>query len=40
LLIELLAAHEEMIDQLTARPSFNIDLIAERLVGATEWLPQ
>jgi hypothetical protein len=29
-----------MIDQRTARLRFNIDLLADQLVGATKWLLQ
>ncbi len=38
LLIDLLTADEEAIDQLTGRLRFDIGLLAERLVGATDWL--
>jgi dienelactone hydrolase len=38
LLVDLLTPHEERIDQQTLEYSFNIDLLAERLVGATDWL--
>ncbi len=40
LLIDLLTAKEEEIDQATAGFRFNIGLLAERLVGATDWLTQ
>jgi putative phosphoribosyl transferase len=40
LLIELLTLHEEVVDARTAQLRFDIDLIAERLVGATDWLTQ
>jgi len=36
----LLTPDEEMIDQRRARLRSNISLLAERLVGTTEWLPQ
>jgi putative phosphoribosyl transferase len=38
LLIDLLTAQEEEIDLSTAEYRFNIDLLAERLLSATEWL--
>lgn len=38
LLIDLLTAEEEAVDVHTAHLRFNIDLLAERLVGATDWL--
>jgi putative phosphoribosyl transferase len=37
-LIDLLTKDEEEIDVYTAQFRFNIDLLARRLVGATEWL--
>src|SRR5258707_14304173 len=40
LLIDLLTLHEEVIDTRTAHLRFDIDLIAERLVDATDWLTQ
>lgn len=40
LLIDLLTAREEEIDRVTAALRFNIGLLAERLVGATDWLTQ
>jgi putative phosphoribosyl transferase len=40
LLIDLLTPHEEVIDARTAQLRFDIDLLAERLVGATDWLTQ
>jgi len=40
LLIDLLTLHEEVIDARTAQLRFNIDLLAERLVDATDWLIQ
>lgn len=38
LLFDLLTPQEEEIDLVTAEYRFNIDLLAQRLVGATEWL--
>src|SRR3984893_3229226 len=38
LLIDLLTPHEEVIDARTAQLRFDIDLLAERLVDATDWL--
>jgi pimeloyl-ACP methyl ester carboxylesterase len=40
LLIDLLTLDEEVIDARTAQLRFDIDLLAERLVGATDWLTQ
>jgi putative phosphoribosyl transferase len=40
LLIDLLTLHEEVIDAHTAQLRFDIDLLAERLVDATDWLIQ
>jgi putative phosphoribosyl transferase len=40
LLIDLLTAEEEQIDLRTAHLRFDIGLLAERLVGATDWLIQ
>jgi dienelactone hydrolase len=40
LLIDLLTPDEEAIDIQTARLRFDIGLLAERLVGATDWLTQ
>lgn len=40
LLVDLLTQDEEAIDQLTGRLRFDIELLAERLVGATEWSRQ
>src|SRR3981189_2369511 len=40
LLIDLLTPEEEMIDLRTAHLRFDIDLLAERLVPATDWLTQ
>ena len=37
LLVDLLTPAEEAEDQLTARPRFDIDLLADRLVAATLW---
>jgi pimeloyl-ACP methyl ester carboxylesterase len=36
----LLTLHEEVIDTRTAHLRFDIDLLAERLVDATDWLTQ
>lgn len=38
LLFDLLTPEEEEIDRLTAQLRFNIELLAERLVGATDWI--
>ncbi len=38
LLFDLLTAQEESVDEFTAEYRFNIVLLAERLIGATEWL--
>ena len=38
LLFDLLTQEEEEIDVVTAEYRFNVDLLAERLIGATEWL--
>jgi dienelactone hydrolase len=38
LLLDLLTAEEEMEDRYTAHLRFNIELLAERLTGATDWL--
>ncbi len=40
LLIDLLTEQEEALDQFTAHLRFDIDLLAERLMGATDWLAQ
>jgi pimeloyl-ACP methyl ester carboxylesterase len=40
LLIDLLTLDEEVVDVRTARLRFDIELLAERLVGATDWLTQ
>ena len=40
LLVDLLTPDEEAIDIQTARLRFDIGLLAERLVGATDWLTQ
>ena len=38
LLFDLLTAEEEQIDMRTRHLRFDIDLLAERVVGATDWL--
>ncbi|MBN2109468.1 MAG: alpha/beta hydrolase [Methanosarcinaceae archaeon] len=38
LLFDLLTAEEDEIDRLTARFRFNIELLAQRLVAATDWV--
>ena len=38
LLFDLLTANEERVDLRTGHLRFNIELLAERLVGATDWL--
>ncbi len=40
LLIDLLTLHEEVVDARTAQLRFDIGLLAERLVDATDWLTQ
>ena len=40
LLIDLLTPDEDVVDSLTSHLRFNIGMLAERLVGATEWLLQ
>jgi len=40
LLIDLLTVKEELIDMRTAQLRFDIELLAERLVDATNWLAQ
>jgi dienelactone hydrolase len=40
LLIDLLTAEEEAADVHTANLRFNIELLAERLAGATDWVAQ
>jgi putative phosphoribosyl transferase len=40
LLIDLLTAEEEAVDVHTAHLRFDIGMLAERLVGATDWLKQ
>src|SRR6202047_3314712 len=40
LLIDLLTLHEEVIDARTAQLRFELRLLAERLVDATDWLTQ
>jgi dienelactone hydrolase len=38
LLFDLLTPADEQIDARTAHPRFDVDLLARRLVGATDWL--
>jgi putative phosphoribosyl transferase len=38
LLLDLLTGDEEMIDRLTAHIRFDVRLLADRLVGATDWV--
>ncbi len=38
LLFDLLTADEEAVDMMTAQLRFDISLLAERLVGATDWV--
>lgn len=40
LLMDLLTAAEEEVDALTAQLRFDIELLARRVVGATDWLSQ
>jgi putative phosphoribosyl transferase len=40
LLIDLLTAQEDAIDELTAELRFDIGLLGDRLVGATDWLEE
>ncbi|MGO8951223.1 MAG: dienelactone hydrolase family protein [Ktedonobacterales bacterium] len=40
LLMDLLTAEEEEVDIRTTQLRFNIELLAERLVGATDWLSE
>jgi dienelactone hydrolase len=40
LLMDLLTRDEEVVDQLTAHLRFDIELLAERLVAATDWLAE
>jgi dienelactone hydrolase len=40
LVIDLLTIDEDLIDLRTSRPRFDIELLSERLVGATDWLTQ
>ncbi len=40
LLIDLLTAQEEILDNQTKQLRFDISLLAERLIGATDWLEQ
>jgi len=38
LLFDLLSEEEELVDNVTGELRFNIPLLAERLIGATEWV--
>jgi putative phosphoribosyl transferase len=38
LLVDLLTAHEEKVDSVTRHLRFDIELLADRLVGAIDWL--
>ena len=38
LLMDLLTEEEEQVDNVTAQLRFDIDMLADRLAGATEWL--
>jgi dienelactone hydrolase len=40
LLMDLMTSREEAADSMTAELRFNIELLAQRLIGATEWLGQ
>lgn len=40
LLVDLLTPQEEAVDVRTTQMRFNIDLLAERLVGVTDWLTE
>jgi len=40
LLLDLLTIQEEALDLQTAELRFNVELLAERLIGATDWLAQ
>lgn len=40
LLIDLLTLDEEQADRITAEYRFNVHLLAERVIGVTEWLQQ
>lgn len=40
LLIDLLSAQEELVDTRTAHLRFDMELLADRLVAATQWLAQ
>lgn len=40
LLFDLLTPEEEVVDQQTARLRFDIGLLAERLIGATDWVAE
>src|SRR5687767_3252190 len=38
LLFDLLTMREEQVDRVTAHLRFDVDLLADRLAGATDWL--
>jgi dienelactone hydrolase len=38
LLVDLLTPHEEQLDSLTAEHRFDIELLTDRLIAATDWL--
>src|SRR5262249_48507082 len=40
LLVDLLTEEEEAVDQYTAHLRFDIELLANRLIGATDWLAE
>jgi putative phosphoribosyl transferase len=40
LLLDLLTPEEEMVDQQTGRPRFDINLLSGRLIAVTDWLQQ
>src|SRR5262249_16397082 len=40
LLVDLLTEQEEAVDQYTGHLRFDIGLLADRLVGATDWLAE
>ena len=40
LLIDLLTAEEEAVDEYTGQYRFDVDMLAERLVDSTQWLKQ
>ncbi len=40
LLIDLLTAEEESVDEYTGQYRFDVDMLAERLVDSTQWLKQ